>query len=348
MSASSSGLLRAMRTGRPRRIPTLLIRPRDAAHPTAAARDGLTTRVVLGSSRAVSLRRRPRRRLEMAEHRFHTPGPVELDGRDPGRRHPGRDGRRRRVDRRASRATRSSSSRPRFELDGQPARRRAQRQEAVRHHDLDRRFQLRHERTEHSPSAIPHSSAAALATASADMKLRGRYAALEAKSASGDLSRSTARSRATPRSRPSAATSASARSAASCACRPCPATSLPPRSAATSSAKSVSGDVRIDSVREGTRDRAVASRATSSSASLPARTSTSTPAPCRATSVSEVALGSDSGNVRSTAARRSSCAARPSAATSASSARRERRCSAAATFACCSAGRRCRCSATGR
>jgi hypothetical protein len=39
----------------------------------------------------------------------------------------------------------------------------------------------------HVVARVPHSSSATLATAAADMKLKGRYASLEAKSASGDL-----------------------------------------------------------------------------------------------------------------------------------------------------------------
>ena len=64
---------------------------------------------------------RPRRRPEMPEHRFHTPGAGRARGQDPGRRHRGRDHRRRRVIR-LRRRQREARRADRRSTRGQPAR----------------------------------------------------------------------------------------------------------------------------------------------------------------------------------------------------------------------------------
>ena len=127
----------------------------------------------------------------MAEHRFHTPEPVELDVRDPGRRHPGRDDRRRRVvrerhrqreARRADRGARSTGNRLVVALKGKKPF-------GITISIGD--FSFGSDGLNVDASRIPHSSAASLATASADMKLKGRYKTARGRSPRPAMSRVT-------------------------------------------------------------------------------------------------------------------------------------------------------------
>ena len=173
----------------------------------------------------------------------------------------------------------------------------------------------------HVTVRVPHSSTAALATAAADMKLRGRYGSLETKSASGDLTvtgeieaDATINSvsgdvRVGPVGGELRVTTISG-------------DVLVASVGGSIESKTVSGDVRFDSVREGT----LTAQSVSGDIELgvaPARTSTSTRAPCRATSAPR--FRSAARPARVATAPRSSCAARPSAATSACSAQHDAR-----------------------
>ena len=283
---------------------------------------------------------RPRRPLEMTEHRFQTPGPIELVVKIPTGD----------IDIETIEGDESLVS-----LDGddklvdltevRSGRRRissSEGQEGVRDHDLDRRLQLR-QRALRMRAQVPHGSSTILSTAAADMKIRGRLrrsrrirvgrprrqrrdrARRDVKTVSGDVRLDRVggelrvqTSRVTSAPTPSAARSKRSRCPATCASSPC--------------AKGTSRTERLGRHRDRRRSR--------------------NEPRCRrglrlGRLASEVPLGSDPDAVGGDGPR-SSCAARPSAATSASSAAvAMRELLARKDSGSCSRASRSRCSATG-
>jgi len=119
------------------------------------------------------------------EHRFHTPEPIELDVQIPSG-----DIEIETIDGDESFVTVTGSEKTldqmRVELDGRRlvVQLKGKHTVGIRISIGDFSFGNENLRIK---AKIPHSSAAAIMTASADAKLRGRYASLETKSASGDL-----------------------------------------------------------------------------------------------------------------------------------------------------------------
>ena len=119
------------------------------------------------------------------EHRFHTPEPIELDVQIPSGEIDVET-----VDGDESFVTVTGSEKTlaqmRVELDGRRlvVALKGKHTMGIRISIGDFNFGSENLRVK---AKIPHSSAAAIMTASADAKLRGRYSSLETKSASGDL-----------------------------------------------------------------------------------------------------------------------------------------------------------------
>jgi DUF4097 and DUF4098 domain-containing protein YvlB len=122
----------------------------------------------------------------MAEHRFHTPEPVELDIQIPaGNIHVET------VDGDESLVTVTGSERlveqTRVSLDGNRLTIDHKGKKAFGITISIGDFSFGSDRGLQIEARVPHRSRASLTTAAADMKLRGRYGSLQAKSASGDL-----------------------------------------------------------------------------------------------------------------------------------------------------------------
>ena len=122
----------------------------------------------------------------MAEHHFHTPNPVELDIQIPAG-----DIRVETVDGDESFISVTGNEKlveqTRVELDGDRliVEHRSKRPFGIMISIGD--FSFRNDGGLVVKARVPHASHARLSTAAADMKLRGRYADLDVKSASGDL-----------------------------------------------------------------------------------------------------------------------------------------------------------------
>src|SRR5260370_4952546 len=159
--------------------------PRASPSPPRPHPSRRRSRSTARSCSSPSPSRPPRRPLEMTEHRFQTPGPIELVVRIPtgdidietiegDESLVSLDGDDKLVD---LTDVRQEGRRIIVELKGKKAF-------GITISIGDFSFGSARLRVR---ARVPHGSSAVFATASADMKVRGRLASLEAKSASGDL-----------------------------------------------------------------------------------------------------------------------------------------------------------------